>query len=241
LSVLNTKPRPVLLPHGWPQQADEREAFMRVLLAAGADVERMLDPAPGASAESFVRHATRMPFLRNGRERPLIAFAAHDADVDSLLELRHRLIDAIMTLREAVWLVYVGQPIRAAFFKSAQCYGGIFDAGGGLVTWHIHYGTVGLVGGDTWLAGLNQRLEELLEPNPESGIMPVEPQFTSSSPLNHIPTTEPAPPSEPVQYEESSPYAAVAGHPGKPQPRSSYPPENRYPSSMPPNPRVRKR
>ncbi len=212
-----------------------------MLLAAGADVERMLDPAPSASPEAFVRHATRMPFLRNGREKPLIAFAAGDDDeADSLLEMRHSLIDAVATLRHATWLVYVAQPNRAAFLKAAQRYGGIFDAGGGLITWHVHYGAIGLVGGDTWLAGLHQRLEELLDATPESGIMPVEPEFTHSSPLNHIPTTEPAPP-EVREYDEHSPYAAVAGRASSPMPRGSYAPEERYPSTVPPNPRLRKR
>lgn len=231
-----------------------------MLLAAGADVERMLDPAPGASTDSFVRHAARLQYLKNGREKPLVAFALHDASVDALLELRHRLIDALMALREATWLVFVPQALRLSFLKAAQCFGGTFDAGGGLITWHVHYGSVGLVGGDTWLAGLQQRLEELLESTPESGIMPVEPEFSRSSPINHIPTTEPAPPVESVQYEESSPYAAVsgralsaglhdhdaayaavAGRAMNPSSNSSYPPEARYPSSMPPNPRVRRK
>lgn len=238
---LNPKPRPVLLPHGWPAPSDDREAFTRVLLAAGADVERLLDPAPGASLESYVRYAGRMPFLKNSRERPLVAFAAQGTDVDALLDARHQLIDTIRSLRDATWLVYVPLNIRAGFLKNSQRFGGVFDHGGGLVSWHVHFGCVGLVGADTWLAGLNQRLEDLLESNPESGIIPVEPIYSRTSPVNHIPTTEPAPPVDPSEYEQSSPYAAIAGRGMYQSPQSSYPPpEGRYPSVMPPNPRVRR-
>jgi hypothetical protein len=210
-----------------------------VLLAAGGDVERMLDPATGSS-EAFVRHTTRMPFLKSGREIPLVAFAPMDSDVDRLLDMRQQLIDAVPILRDAVWLVYVTEAIRTAFLKAAHRSGGLFDAGGGITTWHVSYGPIGIVSGDTWLAGLYLRLEELLEPNPESGIVPVEPVYVQSSPMNHIPTTEPAPPTDPSAYDDCAPYKAVASRVRSPTPRLSYAPAERLTSSVPPNPRLRR-
>lgn len=182
-----------------------------------------------------------MPFLRNGREQPLVAFATSDSDVETILEMRHRLIETITMLREATWLIYIAQPVRSAFGKAAQRHGGLFDTGGGLVTWHVHYGAIALVGADTWLAGLSQKLEDVLEPTPASGIIPVEPAYAHSSPLNHIPTTQPAPPGEPRPFDDSSPYAAVARRAATPIPRSSCRPEAHFPSTAPPNPRLRKR
>lgn len=230
----------MLLPLGWPPLAEECEAFTRVLLAAGADVERMLDPAIG-SVDAFVRHASRLPFLRSGRERTIVAFAPVEVDVDPILEIRHRLINAVEPLRDATWLVYLSHSIRSDFLRSAHRYGGLFDAGAGLTTWHINCGAVGLVGGDTWLAGLSQRLEELLDPGLESGVMPVEAPYAMHAPSGHVPTTEPAPPMEGHSFEEGSPYAAVASRASSPSPRNYNPDPPRPSSSVPPNPRLRRR
>lgn len=238
MSFFSPKPRPVLLPLGWPNDADEREAFTRVLLAAGADVERMLDPAIG-TADAFLRHAARMPFLKNGRETPLVAFAPTVADAEPLLELRQRMLEAIQQLRAATWLVYIEHSLRPAFIKSALTVGGTFDAGGGLVTWHVALGPIGLVSGETWLAGLHQRLDELLEPTLESGVMPAEPPSPHSQ-LHHIPTTEPAPSG--AVFDEDSAYAAIARgslSPTRGRP-SMAPGSGRSSSSIPPNPRLRR-
>lgn len=201
----------------------------------------MLDPAVG-SADAFVRHAARMPFLKSGRETPLVAFAPAQPEVEPLLEMRQRLIEAVQPLRTATWLVYILQPLRAKFMRSALCVGGTFDAGGGLVTWHVPLGSVGLVSGETWLAGLHQRLEELLEPTLESGVMPAEPPAQRSH-LHHIPTTQPAPPVEGFE-DENSAYAMVARRsmsPGKGRPSAGPGPANgRLTSSIPPNPRLRR-
>jgi hypothetical protein len=227
----HAKPRPVLLPLGWPQQADEREAFMRVLLAAGADVERMLDPAVGSSAEAFVRHATRLPFLKSRRDKPLVAMAIDNVAVPDALKLRQRLFDAVPALLEATWLVYSTKEHRAEFLRHAFRFGGLFDSGGGLMTWHVHQGVMGIVGAETWLVGLAQRLDELLEPTPESGIMPVEPPLSNDPVPRHVPTTEPAPPAEQPNFDEHPPYAAIATRSLTPNPR---------PSTVPPNPRLRR-
>jgi hypothetical protein len=232
-------PRPVLLPLGWPADVKEREALTRVLLAAGADIERLLD-AP-ASPEAFVRHATRLPFLRGGRELPLVAFAPGNDDVDELLHFREMLLDRVAALRDTTWLVYVEARIRQTFARAAQSYGGLVDAGGGLLTWHVPYGTIGITSRDTWVAGLAIRLEELLAPTPESGIMPVDPpvgEFRHRS----VATTEPAAPQDlHAEHFLESPYAALAGRSLNPSALSAPAPFQPGFSSMPPNPRLRKR
>ncbi|MGC4069982.1 MAG: hypothetical protein QM784_36065 [Polyangiaceae bacterium] len=235
----SSNPRPVLLPLGWPADVSEREALTRVLLAAGADIERLLD-AP-SNPNAFVRHATRLPFLRGGRELPLVAFAPGNDDVDALLRFREMLLDSVSALRETTWLVYVEARIRPSFIKAAQPYGCFTDAGGGLFTWHVPYGTMGITSRDTWVAGLAARLEELLAPTPESGIMPVDPpvgEFRHRS----VATTEPAAPYEsPSDNLMESPYAAIAGRSMNPSALSAPPPFQPGFSSMPPNPRLRKR
>jgi hypothetical protein len=225
----------VLLPFGWPQQADEREVFMRVLLAAGADVGRMIDPGPGTEDAAFMRHATRMSFLRTSRDNPIIAFAPSEVDVNALLEARYQLIDAVSSLRSATWLVYLSASLQSLFLQWAHRVGGLFDAGGGLVIWQVYYGAVGIVGGDTWIAGLGQRLDELLESNPESGVVAVEPPV-HRVPMHHMPTTEPAPPEDLRNLDESSPYAAVSRTSNPAPDRSSHPPADRssISSSVPP-------
>jgi hypothetical protein len=235
----SSNPRPVLLPLGWPADVSEREALTRVLLAAGADIERLLD-AP-SSPEAFVRHATRLPFLRGGRELPLVAFALNSDNIDALLRFREMLLDGVSALRDTTWLVYVEAPIRQTFVKAAQPYGNFTDAGGGLFTWHVPYGAIGITSRDTWVAGLAARLEELLAPTPESGIMPVDPpvgEFRHRS----VATTEPAAPYEAhAEHLMETPYAAIAGRSLKPSALSAPPPFQPNFSSMPPNPRLRKR
>jgi hypothetical protein len=239
LSCLSSKPRPVLLPLGWPTNEDEREAFARLLLATGADVERMLDP-PGGAKDSFLRHATRMPFLQRGREIPIVALVPADDQLDQLLEMRRNLIDALPTLVDATWLVYVADVNRPRFQKAAIRYGGLFDAGGGITTWHLNHGVLGLVGKDTWLSGLASRLEDLLASTPESGVVPIEPPCAESTAHCAVPTTEPAPPSDAHAFDDAPAYAAVSSRIPSPRPQS-YGPGRRLPSSAPPNPHLRRR
>jgi hypothetical protein len=232
-----------LLPQGWPEEDSEREALTRVLLAAGADIERLLDE-PTNSPDAFVRHATRMPFLRYGRECPMVAFAPRNNDADELLAFRSMLLSAVGSLRETTWLVYLSTEVRSSFQRAAIHYGDLYDARGGLLTWHVPPGVLGLVSRDTWVVGLAARLEELLTPCLESGIMPVDTPVAESQPHNAV-TTEPAPPSDRDPFQEL-PYAAVAANAMSPQSRiltpatfSSAPPF-RPTSTMPPNPRLRK-
>lgn len=213
---------------------------MRVLLAAGADVERMLDPAAG-TPEAFLRHAARMPFLRSGGEAPLVAFAPADSNIEALLETRQRLIEIVPDLSDVTWLVYVVRAIRMPFFKAALNLGGTYDAGGGLVAWHVPLGSVGLVSGDTWLAGLDQRLSELLESNFESGVMPAEAPIPPL--LRHVPSTVPAPPVELLvedAKDASLLYSRMARRTTPPVAATASSAANAMHSTMPPNPRLRR-
>jgi len=214
-----------------------------VLLGAGADIQRLLD-TPSAP-DAFVRHAMRMPFLRTGKEIPIVAFAPPEANADELLGFRDLLVESVPTLTDAIWLTYLSPHLRGQFFRAAQTFGGLFDAGGGLHTWHISGGIIGLVGRDTWVPGLSSRLEELLTTGPESGVIPLDAplgEFHSSN----VATTEPAPPDDCSAFSEM-PYSAVAPHDSSsPGPRRATPilhsqPSFRPASTMPPNPRLRNR
>ena len=239
----SNSPRPVLLPQGWPEEDREREALTRVLLAAGADIERLLDE-PTSSPEAFLRHAMRLPFLRHGRECPMIAFAPKTDDAELVLAFRSMLLGAVGSLRNTTCLVYLTAEIRAAFHHVAVHYGDLFDVRGGLLTWHVTDGIIGLVSRETWVVGLSTRLEELLNPCLESGIIAVDATPVSSG-RSHPATTLPAPAdgAEPIN---EGPYASVVKNsmPATPRIPSPSPFTSQSPyrpvSTMPPNPRLRK-
>lgn len=244
-----SNPQPVLLPQGWPSQTGEREAFTRVLLAAGADIERLLD-APTSSLAAFIRHASRMPLLRSNRESPLVAFCPRSANTDEFLDNRDSLLRALPQLRNSICLVYLTADIRPDFMTQVGTQGGVFDARGGLLTWDIADGTLMLVSLETWVADLAARLEDLVASCPASGIMTIDPPcFPISS---GVATTEPCPSDEDPFNE--MPYAAVAARHMTPMPRDLSPlpsPRSAFPagldkplrmiSTIPPNPRLRNR
>jgi hypothetical protein len=214
-----------------------------VLLASGADIERLLD-APSAP-DAFVRHATRLPFLRLGRECPMVAFAPKQNDLPALLRYRNTLMEAVELLRDATWLLYVTGGVRNPILGAADRHGDLYDCGGGLLVWRVSDGPIGVVGRDTWVPGLSGRLAEHLAPTLESGVMPIETPIGEFR-RSHLATTEPAPEGDPSSYV-GTPYAAVAS-------RSMSPPTQRRPSpfnsttapsihptsTLPPNPRLRK-
>lgn len=231
----SNSPRPALLPQGWPEEASEREALTRVLLGAGVDIQRILDTPP--TPDAFIRHATRLPFLRTGRECPIIAFAPSAIDLEDLLAYRNLLLTHVSALEDATWLVYLTASQRGGFYRDCQAYGSIFDAGGGVHTWHIHDGILGLVGRETWVAGLGARFDELLSRSAESGIIPIE--SPAAELVRGSGSTEPAPPDDSEPYFEM-PYAAVMSRSLSPL-RTDAVDSLRQPSTMPPNPRLRNR
>jgi hypothetical protein len=239
-----------LLPLGWPSEVGEREAFTRVLLAAGADIERLLD-APSTSLDAFIRHAARMPLLRASHESPLIAFCPHSSSTHELLQQRAQLLQALPRLRNSICLIYLRACVRPDFMANVASQGGLFDARGALFTWDVTDGTLMLVSLETWVADLAARLEDLVATCPASGIMPID--SPGSSLDSGIATTQPSPPDADSDPFGEMPYAAVASRHMSPSPRefcplpsprTSLPPNGdafRPISTLPPNPRLRQR
>ncbi len=188
--------RPVVLPFGMPKGEPERDCVVQILRTCGADFARMIE-LPGAPSTAFVKHVSRMAVLRSERECPLVLLDASTVDVVTLLDVRQAVLKAVPELRSAAWLVFVPGFARRDFIKGASRHGGSFDFGDGLVTWHVSGTPMALVGSETKLAGLADRLTEFLEPVPESGIInhgPFEPP-ASLEPCVGFAVTEPAPPS----------------------------------------------
>jgi hypothetical protein len=173
----------------------------------------------------------------------MIAFAPKTDDVEQVLAFRSMLLGAVGSLRNTTCLIYLTADIRTAFHHVAVHYGDLFDVRGGLLTWHVNDGIIGLVSRETWIVGLSVRLEELLNPCLESGIITIDAPVGTGR--NHPAPTEPAP-AEGVEPAIEGPYAAVVRNSmpatpriPSPSPFTSQPPYRAI-STMPPNPRLRK-
>jgi hypothetical protein len=169
----------------------------------------------------------------------MVVFAPRSDDVGFLLKYRTTLLTAVDSLGDATWLIYLSATVRVTFHRLAVEYGNVTDVRGGLFTWGVTPGILGLVSRDTWVVGLSTRLEELLTPCLDSGVVSLD-----ELRFPRIASTVPAPPSAPERFNDVT-FAPVARNAANPKRQGASPFERavdsyRNPSTMPPNPRLRK-
>ncbi len=112
-----SKSRVILLPQGWPRSR-QQEICREQLHYLGGDLQRVIEL--GASNEDrFLRHAKRLPVIREAREPALVLLTRTNPVALSIFHLRRVFEEALPALRVALWCVFVDLDADPFFFNSA--------------------------------------------------------------------------------------------------------------------------
>jgi len=163
------RPRPVLMPGGWPSDESEREACAKVLLACGGDFERIYDESR-LRLDAYIRHIIRVPFFRLAQENPIVFIAGKIQSVLALLEFYTRVFELTDQFNQASWLVYLANNRETEFIREAQTWGDVTGVGGDIYCWFTAPCPLLIVSGRSQATGLRQAVADL-EHSPESGVI----------------------------------------------------------------------
>jgi hypothetical protein len=163
------RPRPVLMPGGWPKNESQREACARALLACGGDFDRVYDES-GLSLDAYIRHLIRVPFFRQAQESPIVLVTGKIQTVLALLEFYTRVFELTDQFNQASWLVYLVNDRPEEFIREAKTWGDVTEMGRDTYCWHTAPCPILIVSENSKAAGLRQALADL-ELSPESGVV----------------------------------------------------------------------
>lgn len=177
--------RPVLMPGGWPIEANERETCARAVLASGGDLERVYDESE-LSLDAYIRYISRVPLFKLAKENPLVFIAGKIESVVSMLAFYTRLFEYTDQFDKASWLTYLPENRVSEFLCDARAWGEVDTWGDELYCWYTSPIPVLVISSASKLSRLRAAVADL-ERAPASGVVALsEPYgpFPSATPRN---------------------------------------------------------
>lgn len=112
--------RIVICPHGLPRGTEPREHCATLVLHCGGDLQRVIEGVPGG-LDRFVRHLERIRGL--DAERPLVVLTRTNPLGLGVLQTRRALEEAVPSLANAYWLIFVDERDDPFFMEAAARLG----------------------------------------------------------------------------------------------------------------------
>ncbi len=114
--------RPILYPFGVLVSEASRELCHALMHLCGGDLARVID-GPSTSLDAFARHIARIGPLRSGAEKPLVVLTrCHPLEIE-VVRARHELEEALPSLVDAAWVVFVDPELDPGFVDAAHKMG----------------------------------------------------------------------------------------------------------------------
>ena len=164
-----SRPRPVLMPGGWPDDEVERETCARALLASGGDFDRIYDE-PDLGLDAYIRHIVRVPFFKLSQENPIVLVSGRLQTVVDLLEFYTRLYELTDQFDKASWIAYLTRNRLDEFLSAAESWGDIEYMGADMYCWYTSPAPILVISGNSYASNLRRAVADL-EQAPESGVI----------------------------------------------------------------------
>jgi len=194
--------RPVLMPGGWPIDANERETCARAILAAGGDLERVYDEFE-LGLEAYIRHLSRVPLFKLAKESPLVVVTGAVQSVVALLNFYTRLFSLTNQFDNTSWLAYLEQDKVEVFLREARGWAAVDALCGALYAWYLSPMPVLVVSQTSQLDQLGSTLADL-DHSPASGVVAVPAVAGAIRQHEPLPAKQPSPAHFPDRKAASS-------------------------------------